>query len=113
MLILTRKLGQSITIGDAIKVTVLDIHSKQVRLGVTAPQKVVVHREEIYQKIQEENKRAVMTSANDLEKAKKIIQNPKKTAAVEDSDKLSQYGKEVKKDKSDVDRKSKNNHPNP
>ena len=108
MLILTRKLGQSITIGDDIKVTILDIHGKQVRLGVVAPQKVVVHREEIYQKIQEENKRAAMANANDLEKIKKVIQNPKKATAVKDSDRLSQYGKKVKKDKSDVDKDSKN-----
>ncbi|MDP2960542.1 MAG: carbon storage regulator CsrA, partial [candidate division Zixibacteria bacterium] len=54
MLILTRKLGESITIGDDIKITVLGIHGRQVRLGVIAPQKVVVHREEVYFKIQAE-----------------------------------------------------------
>lgn len=58
MLILTRKLGESITIGDDVKITVLGIHGRQVRLGVIAPQKVVVHREEVYFKIQEENKKA-------------------------------------------------------
>lgn len=57
MLILTRRLGESITIGDNIKVTVLAIHGHQVKLGVVAPSKVMVHREEIYLKIQEENKR--------------------------------------------------------
>jgi len=57
MLILTRRLGESITIGDNIKVTVLAIHGHQVKLGVVAPQKIMVHREEIYLKIQEENKR--------------------------------------------------------
>ena len=46
MLILTRKLGESITIGDNIKVTVLGIYGRQVRLGIEAPLKVVVHREE-------------------------------------------------------------------
>ena len=57
MLILTRKVGESITIGDEVKITVLGIHGRQVRLGIIAPQKVVVHREEIYVKIQEENKK--------------------------------------------------------
>ena len=73
MLILTRKLGQSITIGDEIKVTVLDIHGRQVRLGITAPQRVTVHREEIYQRIQEENARAATTSTGDLEQIKKMV----------------------------------------
>ena len=60
MLILTRKLGESITIGDDIKVTVLGIYGRQVRLGIEAPLKVVVHREEIYVKIQNENRKAAM-----------------------------------------------------
>lgn len=54
MLILTRKLGESITIGDEIRVSVLGVRGRQVRLGIEAPAKVVVHREEIYVKIQEE-----------------------------------------------------------
>ena len=58
MLILTRKLGESITIGDDIKVSVLGIRGRQVRLGIEAPLKVVVHREEIYVKIQNENRKA-------------------------------------------------------
>ena len=58
MLILTRKLGESITIGDDIRVSVLGIRGRQVRLGIEAPLKVVVHREEIYVKIQAENRKA-------------------------------------------------------
>ncbi len=54
MLILTRKLGESITIGDEIRVSVLGIRGRQVRLGIEAPAKVVVHREEIYVKIKTE-----------------------------------------------------------
>lgn len=54
MLILTRKLGESITIGDSVKVTVLGIHGKQVKLGVVAPESILVHREEIYLKIKNE-----------------------------------------------------------
>ena len=66
MLILTRKLGESITIGDAIKVTLLDCQGKQVRLGIVAPADVKVHREEVYAKIQEENQKAVTASKRDL-----------------------------------------------
>ena len=66
MLILTRKLGESITIGDDIKVTVLGIYGRQVRLGIEAPLKVVVHREEIYVKIQNENQKAARTIKEDL-----------------------------------------------
>lgn len=66
MLILTRKLGESITIGDNIKVTVLGIYGKQVRLGIDAPQKVVVHREEVYVRIQQENRKAAEAGKKDL-----------------------------------------------
>jgi len=66
LLILTRKLGESITIGDNIKVSVLGIRGRQVRLGIEAPNDVVVHREEIYVKIQEENRKAVGGVKGDL-----------------------------------------------
>ena len=66
MLILTRRLGESITIGDEVKVTVLAIHGHQVKLGVVAPQKIMVHREEIYLKIQEENKKGTLGSQKDF-----------------------------------------------
>lgn len=66
MLILTRKLGESITIGDDIKVSVLGIHGRQVRLGIDAPSDVVVHREEVYVRIQAENRRAQKSLKDDL-----------------------------------------------
>jgi carbon storage regulator len=58
MLVLTRKLGENIRIGDAVKITVLEVRSGQVKLGIEAPPEVKVHREEIYARIQEENRRA-------------------------------------------------------
>jgi carbon storage regulator len=55
MLILTRKLGESIRIADEIKVTFLDIRGKQISIGIDAPKHVPIHREEVYQMIQEQN----------------------------------------------------------
>lgn len=54
MLILTRRLGESVKIGDEVTVTVLGVKGNQVRLGFTAPQCVAVHREEIYERLQAE-----------------------------------------------------------
>lgn len=73
MLILTRKLGESITIGDDIKVTVLGIYGRQVRIGIEAPLRVVVHREEIYVKIQNENHKAAKTIKEDLTNVMKAL----------------------------------------
>ncbi len=73
MLILTRKLGESITIGDEIKVTVLGIYGRQVRIGIEAPASIIVHREEVYLKIQEENRKASRTIKDDLLSIARII----------------------------------------
>ena len=55
MLVLTRKLNQSIVIGDDIEVVVLEVRGEQVRLGIKAPKTVMVHRKEVYDQIREEN----------------------------------------------------------
>ena len=68
MLVLTRKLGESLAIGDDIKVSIIEIKGKQVRLGIQAPQQTTVHREEIYQRIQEENRMAALISPVHLKK---------------------------------------------
>ena len=54
MLILTRRVGESLMVGDDITVTVLGVKGNQVRIGVNAPKDVAVHREEIYNRIQED-----------------------------------------------------------
>ncbi|OOF85230.1 carbon storage regulator CsrA [Rodentibacter ratti] len=62
MLILTRKVGESVLIGDDISITVLSVRGNQVKLGVQAPKEVSVHREEIYQQIKKQQDE----SSNDL-----------------------------------------------
>jgi carbon storage regulator len=54
MLILTRRIGETLNIGDEVRVTVLGVKGNQVRIGVTAPKDVPVHREEIYERIKKE-----------------------------------------------------------
>ena len=54
MLILTRRSGETLMVGDEVTVTVLSVNGNQVRIGVNAPKTIAVHREEIYQRIQRE-----------------------------------------------------------
>jgi len=54
MLILTRKVGETLMIGDEVNITVLEVRGNQVRSGINAPKDVAVHREEIYDRIQDE-----------------------------------------------------------
>jgi len=75
VLILTRKLGESITIDNDIKITVLGIYGKQVKLGILAPDRVSVHREEIFKRIQEENKFASLALKEDLFEVAKILKS--------------------------------------
>ena len=55
MLILTRKLGETIRIGNEIRVTILEAKGKQIRIGIDAPSDIAVHREEVYQMIKQQN----------------------------------------------------------
>ena len=56
MLVLTRKLNQSIMIGEDIEITVVDVRGDQVRIGIAAPKSTMVHRAEVYEEIQEQEK---------------------------------------------------------
>lgn len=78
MLVLTRKVGEGITIGEEIKLVVIEIRGTQVRLGIEAPKNVIVHREEIFKKIRE----ATVESAEapkSLEEISKIWKEMKQT----------------------------------
>lgn len=73
MLVLSRKLGESITIGDEIEVKVIAIEGDRVKLGIIAPKSLKVHRSEIYEAIQAQNKEALHT-----EGALKLLKQLKK-----------------------------------
>lgn len=73
MLVLTRKVGEGIAIGDDIKVIVMQVKGKQVRLGIKAGPETVVHREEVYNKIQIENKEASRVSKSSVDAASKVF----------------------------------------
>ncbi len=66
MLILTRKVNERIMIGEEIEVAVVEIRGDQVKLGIVAPQNVTVHRREVFDQIQEENREAALGAATDL-----------------------------------------------
>ena len=73
MLVLTRKLGEKIQIGDDISIVIMEVKGKQVKLGIEAPSNIKVHREEIYQKIQDENIKASNIEITDLSKLEKLM----------------------------------------
>ncbi len=68
MLILTRRIGESLVIGDDVTITILAIKGNQIRVGIDAPKHVSVHRQEIQQKINEVPKTGFFTEGDDTEK---------------------------------------------
>lgn len=66
MLVLTRKVHQSIVIGEGIEVVVLEVRGEQVRLGIRAPKDVSVHRKEVYEQIHDENRGASEVRSEDV-----------------------------------------------
>ncbi len=72
MLVLTRKLGESIAIDDHIKIVVVQIKGKQVRLGIQAPRETKIHREEVYQAIQEQNQEATKAPM-EIDRVSKVL----------------------------------------
>ncbi len=66
MLILTRRAGESLHIGDNIKITVFSVQGKQVKIGITVPDDMTVYREEVYLRVKDENRQAMLAGTNDL-----------------------------------------------
>ena len=75
MLILTRKLGERITIGDNIVITLLEITGSQIKLGIEAPKGISIHRQEIYERIRQQNLRASEVTASDLSEADSLLRS--------------------------------------
>ncbi len=74
MLILTRRPGESLHLGDTIKITVLSVQGKQIKLGLEVPEDMTVYREEIYLRVKEQNRMALETSDADLLAATQLWQ---------------------------------------
>lgn len=74
MLILSRKIDESIIIGDDIEITILEIDNDKVKIGINAPRNIDVHRKEIYLQIQEENKLASQSNI-EMESLKELLKH--------------------------------------
>ena len=77
MLILTRRVGETINIGDGVRVTVLTIKGNQVRIGIEAPREIPVHRQEIYERIKKEKEATKNDDAPHMGKAPESLKKPK------------------------------------
>ncbi|MBN2738560.1 MAG: carbon storage regulator CsrA [Spirochaetales bacterium] len=78
MLILTRKLNETIMIGDKIEISIVDIKGDQVKLGIKAPRDVKVYRQEVYKAIQKENIEALQTKPDVIPDLESIFEKKKK-----------------------------------
>lgn len=81
MLVLTRRRGESVTIGPDIRVVVLGMKCGQVRLGIEAPPAVAIHREEVYVRIQEENRLAAKTHVVPIDALRRLIPTKSRIAS--------------------------------
>lgn len=77
MLILSRREGESLRIGEDTRITVFSVHGKQVKLGLDVPQDTLVYREELYQRVREENTLSLLDDNNDFLTAAKTWQKKK------------------------------------
>ncbi len=73
MLVLTRKVGQNIIVGEDIRISVIEVRGKQVRLGVEAPGWLPIHREEVFLRIQDENLAASAAGPDDLTEVLELV----------------------------------------
>lgn len=87
MLVLTRKINESIMIGDNVEVVVVDIRHGQVKLGIKAPRSITVHRSEIYEEIQRENILAAQARLDQMDELQKLIKGGLKKPGFPSEDK--------------------------
>ena len=73
MLVLTRKTNESIIIGDNIAITVVGVEGDHVKLGITAPKDIAVHRREVYEQIKKANEEAAQSSSTDISSVVKLL----------------------------------------
>jgi carbon storage regulator len=76
VLILTRRVGESIVVGDDVTVTVFEVRGDAVRIGIDAPRSVQVHRQEVYEELQRANEQAVSPSDDAIESLRGSITGP-------------------------------------
>ena len=76
MLVLSRQKNQTIMIGDLIEISIVDVRGDKVRLGITAPVSIPVHRKEVYEAIQAENKAAASVAVDDVAMLEQIVRQP-------------------------------------
>ena len=85
MLVVSRRSGETIVIGNDIVVTVLEVRGGQVRIGVDAPRSITVHRAEVYDEVRAANRAAVEQAKGDAQRIREIPPSPKRpTSDVED-----------------------------
>jgi len=80
MLVLSRKRDESIVIGDDVTITVVDIRGEQIKIGVSAPKEVSIHRKEVYEAIQAENKAAARANIQNLSGLVKVLKTKPSTS---------------------------------
>jgi carbon storage regulator len=78
MLILTRRPGESLHVGDNIKITILAVQGKQIKIGLDVPEDIPVYREEVYLRVLEQNRMALQSSDQDLIAVTKLWEKSKK-----------------------------------
>jgi carbon storage regulator len=76
VLVLTRRPGESIVVGDDVVVTVLEVRGDVVRIGIAAPRSIQVHREEIYRELQKANREAASPSADAVNSLSELLRRP-------------------------------------
>lgn len=77
MLVLTRKKGQQIILGDNVKITVLEINDDSIKIGICAPKEVSILRSELYLEVKQENRNAANSENTSLDKLKHFFKSPK------------------------------------